>query len=285
MSPNRHHLDSARLQALAEGGLSSGDSTRARQHLAECSTCRDEFAVWQRLLGQLDGLEALAPSPAFAERVLTKLAEPVRHPATGQLQDYAEGLLGGAVQATIEGHLARCPSCRGEVAAFEALDAMLADLPQLAPAPEFADAVLTAHRIERLQATVPAAPSRATLLGRRVRAVVTSPRHRLAAALGLALAPALLLALVVRAVFSHPLVTPSSLSSFAWLRLRDALGGVGQTLRWVSTEVAHTALPALPQGSLAGALTAGSMLTLAAAWIVYRNVFAHSASEVPRANS
>lgn len=285
MTPTPNHVDADLLQALAAGEASSGQAERAREHLASCPSCRDDLAAWQHLIGRLDELEPLAPSVGFAARVMTGLSEPDRHPATGQLQDFAEGLLGGALLASLEGHLARCARCRTEVAVFERLDGALRALPRLTPAPEFADAVLTAHRIEQLHRVMPAQPSRATLLGRRVRSMLPSPRHRLAAALGLALVPSILLALVVRAVFSHPLVTASSLVSFAWLRAHEALRGLGAGLVEVRATLVDYAWLGLPQGSLAGALTLGSALTLAAGWIVYRNVFFTSASEAYRAES
>jgi hypothetical protein len=128
------------------------------------------------------------------------------------------------------------------------------------------------------------APARAALVRRaldRVRALA-GPRHRRAwaAAAGVALTPGVTVALVAYAVFSHPLMTLGNLASFLWLKgiaIGTALGGGFVTGLVESAAIfrAWTAFATLARSPAmaGGGLLAFSLLTLASAWVLYRNVF------------
>ena len=64
------HLTTDGIQSLLDGELSPASSTRAEAHLGSCRACRDRLATWRHLTGDLDQIGRLAPSPAFAERVM-----------------------------------------------------------------------------------------------------------------------------------------------------------------------------------------------------------------------
>jgi hypothetical protein len=154
----------------------------------------------------------------------------------------------------------------------------LAALPRLAPAPDFARSVMAQVRVPQ------PAPVRAALVRRgldRVRALA-GPRHRKAwaAAAGIALAPTVTVSLVAYAVFSHPLMTVGNLASFVWIKsmaLSAALGGgvLDSLAQSAALFRAWTALGALARSPALASmgLLAFSMLTLASAWVLYRNLF------------
>lgn len=64
------HVPPGILQDLVDGLLPEKAMARAQSHLAACSTCAGEADAWRTVVGRLDGLERLAPSEGFADRVM-----------------------------------------------------------------------------------------------------------------------------------------------------------------------------------------------------------------------
>jgi predicted anti-sigma-YlaC factor YlaD len=308
MSDQNRHLTDDQIQDWLDGRLTLSEGGRLDAHLEGCARCRAEVEGWRVLVEELSALPTLTPAPGFSGRVLDgigraerlPLAARVRatlagwlpgkaaveaHPDSGRLQDFLDGALRGRPAAVVRGHLAACESCRGEAQAWGAVLRGLGDLPRLAPSAAFAPAVMARVRIPQ------PAPARAGLVrqasdalyraGRRVRALA-GPRHRRAwaAVAGIALTPGVTVALVAYMVFSQPLMTLGNLASFLWIKgaaLAGALGGgvltsVVQSAAIFRAWTAFDTLARSPAAAGAG-LLAFSMLTLASAWVLYRNLF------------
>lgn len=295
------HLSDERLQALLDGDLSDQESGVARAHVRGCDACRHRMESWEALFVELAELPTLAPSPAFRERVLEaaaprpagagarvrgwlRLEGDAAHPTHvggARLQEYMEGRLVARTAARVEAHLDACAVCRRELDAYEAVGRALSRLPALAPSEHFAEGVMAGFRVEQLARTVLQPTTRtARVMGWLRNAVPSSPRGW-AAALGVGVVPAVVASLALYAVFSHPLVTVGSLASFAWLKVSSALALLVDSvaaplLTNPLTARAWTLLEPVLASSRLTALgaTALSAFTLAALWILYRNVLA-----------
>lgn len=289
------HLSAEVMQALLEGALPQGERSRAEEHLASCARCAAEMEVWSTLFRELDGLPGLAPTPGFADRVMAQvaplpLAARVRgwwgaragasHPGAERLQEWLDGGLAARGAARIEAHLAGCPACAREAAAWRETFAALDRVERLAPAEGFSRRVMAQVRL--------AAPAPARVPEwRRALAwgwgFVPRTRRAWAAVSGVALTPVVTLGLVLWTLLSHPALTPGALASFAWWKASELSGAAWSALasRAVESEglfqiyaffgslaVSPTALAAV-----ALALCAGTVL---ASWVLYRNlVVAH----------
>jgi anti-sigma factor RsiW len=302
MSDLNRHLTDDQIQEWLDGRLTEGMVGRLEAHLEGCVRCRAEVEGWRALVEELSTLPALSPTPGFSGRVLDGVGHPTEvrlpwaarvratlggwlrgaassgHPDAERLQDFLDGDLRGRAAAGVRGHLAACTTCRIEAQAWGSVLRGLGELPRLAPSEGFAPAVMARVRLPE------PAPARAALVRGvldRVRALA-GPRHRRAwaAAAGVAFTPGIIVALVAYAVFSHPLVTLGNLVSFLWIKgaaLGAALsaGVVGAVVENAALFRAWTALGSLAQSpATAGmGLLAFSMLTLASAWVLYRNLF------------
>lgn len=294
------HLSDERLQGLLDGDLPADEAVAASAHVQECAQCRTKMEAWESLFVQLEDLPALSPSPAFRDRIVEALPRRAgagarvrgwlgmeseglvpTHVGSARLQDFMESRLAARTATRVEAHLDGCAVCRLELDGYRAVARAVESLPSLAPSEAFSERVMAGVRIEQLARAALAPTSR----GERVlawlrRAVPSSPRGW-AAALGAGVAPAVTVALVAYAVFSHPLVTVGSLASFAWLKTSAWMGAVAQTVFGPLLQNALVAevwsltssLLASPRVAAASA-TLLSALTLAALWVLYRNVFA-----------
>jgi anti-sigma factor RsiW len=302
MSRSERHLTDEHIQDWLDGRLTAPEAARAEAHVDACPRCRAEVEGWRTLMGDLAGLGELAPRVGFSGRVLdavggaptrVSLAARVRalltrppHPDPIRLQDFADGTLGRRPAAAVRRHLEGCADCRAEAQRWVALVDGVRALPRLAPSPGFAQAVMGQVRIA--PAPAPArAITRRTL--DRVRALA-GPRQRLAwaAAAGVAFTPVMTAALVAYAVFSHPLVTVGNLVAFAWLEgseLATAAGGgfLAGLMESASIFRAWSAVGTLSPTAAGAGLLGACALTLASAWVVWRNVLA-PAQQVARAN-
>ncbi len=303
MSDPIRHLSDERIQEWLDGQIPAGEIAQIQSHLDGCIRCRAEAEGWRALVAGLSSLAALAPTSGFAGRVLDAVGRsaPEReslaarigarlldwvaddaaaaHPGPGGLQDFIEGALSGRQATRVRSHLAACETCRHEAKGWGALLHELAALPHLAPSPAFVPSIMARVRMP--------APVRVALARRaldRVRALA-GPRYRRAwaAAAGVALTPAVAGSLVAYAIFSHPLVTVGNLVSFLWLKGTAAAGAFGNgavngLVQSAALFRAWTALDTLvssPAAAGAG-LLAFSVLTLAAIWVLYRNLFTAS---------
>jgi anti-sigma factor RsiW len=288
------HLTDERIQDWLDGRLSASEAARIEDHVDACPRCRAEVEGWQALMGELSVLEELAPRSGFGGRVLdavgsaaperVSLAARVRswltppaHPDPVRLQEFVDGTLGRRRAGVVRRHLAACTDCRGEAQRWVALVDGLAALPRHAPSPGFAHAVMSQVRV------APAA-STAHSLGRRLLdrgRALAGPRQRRAwaAAAGVAFTPVVTTALIAYVVFSHPLVTVGNLATFVWLKgstLAAALGGglFGGVIESASIFNAWSAVGALSPTTAGAGLLGACALTLASAWVLYRNVIA-----------
>jgi len=289
------HLGAEEFQALLEGGLPGGERALIEEHLASCARCAKELEGWQVLFLDLSELPALGPSAAFGDRVLAGVSFPeplslaararallglagsAAHPAGDRLQDFVEGLLPGRQAARVRAHLESCPGCASDAAAWNATFAQLGRLERLSPFDGFADRVMAQVRVPT---PVPARVPEWRRALAWARGLVPQTREAWAAVSGVAVTPAVTLGLVLWTVFSHPALTPGALASFMWWKA-SALG----TLAWEA--VASRALQSAGLfevysffGSLAwspaktaGAFAALSLGTMAATWVLYRNLF------------
>jgi anti-sigma factor RsiW len=202
------------------------------------------------------------------------------------LQDLVDGALTGGKAAAADRHLATCRLCRDELEAWRGIMVQLDQLPRLAPSPAFRERVLAHVRVQ--QAATVAQPTLAERLRGFLDRVSPRTRRRLAAVAGMAVTPAVTVALVAWTVFSHPLVTPASLVSFLWLKGRGALEAAGSAVAGrlsdqavlvetfgVVGQLAQTPLAA------AGTLLLLTLATSAAAWVLYQNLILHRATGAP----
>lgn len=249
--PSLGHPRSARVQDFVEGLLPEPTAARVATHLDGCPACRREADGWRALLGRLDALGHVEAPAGFAEGVLARRALEARLDALGHLAPSPE--FGDRVMAAFAASRAG--------AAVGARDAVLA--PAGGPAP----------------AATPA-PAWTRLLAA-ARRVVPSTRQAWAALSGVAVTPVVTVGLVLWAVFSHPTLTPGALLSFVGWQIAD-LGA----LAWNATSGAlmqsagvfrlFTAVEAAsgsPSTLLAGFLLF-SACTVAALWVLYKNLFA-----------
>lgn len=93
------HLPTGTLQDYVEGALPRRQTARAEAHLAGCQPCREEAGDWKRVFNALGSLGRLAPSPGFAEAVMSRIRIPAPVPAKGV------AALGGRVLAWARGML------------------------------------------------------------------------------------------------------------------------------------------------------------------------------------
>lgn len=306
---DRTHVSAESMQALLDGGLGQKEARALREHVSACARCRSELDAWSTLCGALDGLDELAPSPDFSARVMAGLPrpEPERlplvarvgawlglgrrprpataggHPDPATLQELLDGVLAARRTEAVEAHLDGCRLCRDEVGGWRRVMVHLDRLPVLEPSPAFAERVM-AH--VRVQSAVAAA--RPSLRERVANWLALNPRtrKRLAALAGAGVTPAVTVALVAWTVFSHPLVTPGNLASFLWLKLQSLADGlVGTTVTQLTENGAVSRIwPAVETLTRSAEVTAAAAtllggLTVAAVWILYRNLFAASPAE------
>jgi len=278
------HLSAERLQDLLEGGLGRSERKRAEDHLAACPRCAAELETWSTLFEELEALPGLRPHEGFAGRVLDRvelsgsrsLAARVKARAAGMLggrtdrhveetllQDLIDGKLPTRLSARVRSHLETCAPCATEAGSWQSVFRGLNGLPRLEPSAAFADEVMA-----RVRVAAPAAAPRHAMLPAFVRALrstgrrlVPRTRRAWAALSGAAVTPAVVVSLIIYAVFSHPTLTPGALTSFLWWQVTDlAVAG------WAS--LSTTALETSSLLGLQGVVEALASAPLAAAGIV-----------------
>jgi hypothetical protein len=67
------HLTAENLEQLAEGILPEREAADARTHIESCGRCASELDVYRQLFMMLGDLPRFAPSPAFADAVMTRV--------------------------------------------------------------------------------------------------------------------------------------------------------------------------------------------------------------------
>lgn len=302
------HVGEERMQALLDGGLGDPEARAVQEHVSSCARCRSELATWTALYRGLETLPELAPSPGFVGRVLDAVPEPSPaapslaarllaglrrgggEPVAGpghldarSIQELLDRGMAPSGMAAAEAHLAGCRSCREDVEGWRGLVVRLDELPHLAPSPDFRERVMAHVRVRTAAAM--ARPGLRERLGAWL-ALNPGTGRRLAGLAGAAVTPAAIVALVAWTVLSHPLVTPGTLSSFLLLKARsvasDLAGGIWARVAESGLAPAlQTLVEPLTRSAGAAAATATLLggLTVAAAWVLYRNVIAATPAE------
>jgi anti-sigma factor RsiW len=288
------HLGAETLQAFLEGELSVGERARTEEHLASCARCAGELDGWRFLFDELGTLPTLAPERSFHDRVMAGVrpAEALpwaarvaafmglgardRHPASEGLQDFADGVLSGRRAARVRSHVDDCPACAGDVALWRSLNAGLSDLPHLAPAEGFAQRVMAQVRVP---APVPAPVPEWRRALAWARGMVPHTRQAWATICGVAVTPVTTLGLVLWTVFTHPAITPGALVAFTWWKASGlasaAWTAISKTvLESESLFGVYSFFGSLVHSpsALAAAFLFFSLGTVAAAWVLYRNL-------------
>lgn len=299
------HLTPTSAQALADGVLEGDEARAAEAHVETCARCRAEVEGWDLLFSELGRLEGYEPGPEFADRVLAGVHIPrpealpwaarvlgwlglgegrrasARHLGPTGFQEYLEELVPARQRARMEAHVEGCSRCGRELEAWRTLLSGLESLPTFEPSSGFVDRVMAHVRVR--EAAAPAMtlePARiAARIAGWVRRVLPGTRKGWAVASGVALAPAVAVGTILFAVFSHPLLTPTSLAAFLWWKVGDLVRGTGAWIfdGVVDSTAAFHAVSAVDAVATSPVLAAGGALLLAslmvaASWILYRNL-------------
>lgn len=301
MSNTHEHLSEDRFQALLDGELAPSVAARLRAEVSSCARCSAEFDAWQTLFEDLGDLSALAPSVSFSDRIMDSLPTPRRQGLAGwvsraqpiadhvdqeTLQDLLDQRLAARVATRVEGHLENCAVCRTEFVAFRQLATSLETLPTLAPSHEFSERVMAGVRVRQMVAFAMAPVTRQEKILATLRAMVPSTRQGWAAAMGVMVTPLTLAVLILRSIFSNPLVTTGNLFSFAWLKGSDAVGAVLGSIRDTAMQQGAVAQVVevvqnvgMSSTTVAASLSILTCLALAAIWVLYRNVLTSPVGE------
>jgi anti-sigma factor RsiW len=289
------HSSAEEFQALLEGELPEGERSRLEEHVARCARCAAELEGWQALFQALAEVPPLAPSAVFADRVLAGVARPeprslaarvravlglpdtAAHPTGDCLQDFVEGLLPARRAAQVRTHLGTCPACAADTVAWQATFSHLGTLERLDPAEGFAERVMAGVRIP---APVPGRVPEWSRALAWVGGLIPRTRRAWAALSGVAVTPAVTLGLVLWTLASHPTLTPGALASFMEWKVSAMVAGAweafaARTLQSPGLFEVYSFLGSLAwsPAAMAGALVALSVGSVAATWVLYRNLF------------
>lgn len=298
------HLTSEQIQEFLDRELTPREEATVQAHLSACPGCQEEIKAWGLLFSDLSGLEALAPGPAFSQEILARLPQkeslpsrvrswfttpsvsvaPEAHLPPERIQDYLDGTLTGGEGSRIHEHLAACRPCRKESSGWREIFGALGSLGHLAPAPGFSERVMARVRIP---APVPA---RWTAAGNRIlawaRRFLPETRKGWAVAGGIASAPTISVAALFYLVFSHPLLTVGTFTTYVSWKASALLTALFSAVAdaavgSVTLFRAYTVLGIMAESPLLvgfGGL-AFSLLSGVALWVLYRNLVTAKAPE------
>lgn len=298
------HLTSEQIQEFLDRGLTPREEAMVQAHLSVCPHCQEELDGWGLLFSDLGSLEELVPGPDFSEGVISQLPEkqslPSRvrgwfgaagasgssevHLPADRIQEYLEGGLSDRGASEVREHLAACGPCAGEARGWEYLFGALAALGHLAPAPGFAERVMARVRIPSL------APALRATAGSRIlswaRGLLPQTRRGWAVAGGVASAPTITVAALLYLVFSHPLLTVGTFTTYLSWKASAVLVTVFSTVAGAAVDSvtlfrAYTVLGSLTEYPFLvgfGGL-AFSLASAVALWVLYRNLVTTQAPE------
>ncbi len=200
------------------------------------------------------------------------MSETYIHPEPERLEAYAAGEHAASDAAIVESHLLACARCRAEVEEWRTLFSALADLPELEPAAGFADRVMASVRIQQPLG------ARALALADRVVPKTRRAWTLVAAMLGL---PTLGLSAILAWVLTRPWITVQGLFSFGTRQVMAAFAVlparafdlVSHSAAGVWIADALNALSVRGAGPIGAAAALFATLTIASAWVLYRNLF------------
>ena len=284
--PTTDTLDprATRLFAYLDGELSPADRAAFEAEAAADPALRSELRVFRSIFASIKDMEPASPPPDLEVNVIAALqtrptplhrlwnwfAGSSHGPPPGPFDAILDGRLTARHAAAFSSLAARDAEAARVLAGWRRLGRELSRLPEFSPADGFADRVMARVRVPE------ARPLRAGALAR-LRGLWPRRQERLAAASGIAFGPTATVAGMAYLLFANnPLFTLSHLGSFLWNRGRDAFLAVTQGLI-----DAGSGIPAAPVGGFAGMVSAPEILaglvllgglTLASAWILYRNI-------------
>jgi anti-sigma factor RsiW len=293
------HIDPERMQAFLDGEISQEEMAVVQEHTVYCARCRSEIEAWEMLFSDLDELEDEGPSVEFADRVMAGLAEPTtvevdakgwlwqggrgvsaRHLTPGRIQDYLDVRLSARRVNQVQLHLSQCELCSSEMERCETVMTALDGLPQLTPSDGFSERVMAQWRVESLISAV-APPSVPTRIKTWLGGFLPVTRKGWAVATSAAAVPPAIVAFLSFFVFSHPLVTPTTLASFLWWKISDVGAAFTSGVRGAVLESATLFKAYALFDAAAGSpliLGAGAFvfcfMVLAALWVLYRYLIA-----------
>ena len=109
--------DRDRLLLYLEGGLCDAEAVEVERHVTGCGVCGAELRELRELTGALKRAGAVRdPSRRVSSGGHEGVARGEPCPGAAVLAGYADGSLDSMDEALVESHLARCASCREEVA-------------------------------------------------------------------------------------------------------------------------------------------------------------------------
>ncbi len=293
------HLASEQIQEFLDQELPQEEASLVHEHLAACPRCQSEVDAWRVLYSELESLPELVPAASLSEGVLAELPAPVRggarvlgwlpggatevgssdHIPGYRLQDYLEGALSRRSAVGARAHLAACEPCQEEAKGWERLFGTLAALGRFAPAAGFAERVLARVRIP---APVPAPWAAAS--GRAMawaRGFLPQTRRGWAVAGGIASAPTISMTVLLYLVFSHPLLTLGSFTTYASWKASAAFSALASAIGSAAVDSvtvfrAYSLIGALAKSPLLVGLggLGFSLMSALALWVLYRNLLA-----------
>lgn len=242
-------------------------------------------AARSRIAGLLRGIAGPLLRPSAPDAV--------RHLTPAGIQDYLEGQLTLRTQVRVREHLARCPDCTGEVAAWSRVMAHLDTLPRLGPSSTFADRVMARVPVEAIAQVVanekaprtildlPGSEGRKGILARLLPRLLPQTRGGWMAMGSLMAVPTLAGVAIVAVLALNPLVGSRDLLTFAAWKLSDALAGAGQSALSLVGQTSAVRLlgeifVALAQTPVANRISflLGAALAMGAAlFVMYRNLY------------
>ncbi len=283
-----------RMFRYLDGELRSGEAVEFERKIAADAVLAAEVRSFRSVLAALDQLAVFAPSPDFRVRVLAALhaGRSWRARLRAWLGGGSFAIVPNALAALLDESLptrqakalsafvARDPEAAGALAEWKRLHDRLDRLPVYRPSAGFGDRIMA-----RVPAAAPAAPGSSAhdiRLLHRIRHLWPRPADRLAAASGIAFGPTTAVLATAYMLFSNnPLVTASNVGSFLLTKSADALSGLIEGGLGSAAGTMFGYLDGLaPQGAaIAASAVLFACLTLASAWILYRNVIKVPASE------
>ena len=303
----------SRLFSYLDGEMNAGERAVFEAEIASDGALAAEVASWRGLLATLDEVAAFAPSPDFRVRVLASLnaprawwarlldrlrGTPAAHPPNVFAALLDEGLATRQARALTD-FVARDPEAAAALAGWRRFYRKLDALPAFAPSEGFADRVMARVRMPQGSRAVrpaavrsgtglpvPPGAARQWALARGwIGKLWPSPRDRFAATSGLAVGPFAAFVVTLRMLSDNPLLTTSNVTSFVQTRAGAAVSRLSDTVFQSVTARPATGwiggvLDGWTPGGLAAGLAVFAALSLASAWILYRNVL-----KVPRSEN
>ena len=206
------------------------------------------------------------------------MSERLNHPTTERLQAFVEETLDGAERAVVESHLTTCGECHTEVDELRLLFQALGSLPELDPAPGFADRVMRHVRVPRPASAW--AGATAAVEGWLERIAPKSTRGWAAASAVFAL-PVIGATVLMAWLLSQPGVSAQGLWTFLAALAGDAATGTGQ---WVWAQLSSSVLAVwatraaeylgtVGRGEMGLAVVMFTTLTAGSIYVLYQNLF------------